>query len=286
LRIYLPESGASQSYRAVECHLLRHAKPLHGLGVASVTRRDVAEVLARLASENGSVGANRTRASLQAFFGWAMMRGLVEQNPVVGTYKAPESTREHMLSMTELAAVWRACADDAYGAAIKMLILTGQRRDEIGSLRWCEVRDDLILLPAERTKNKRAHIVPLSAPALAILSGRPRTGELVFGGWISWAYGKLRLDAALAAAGAKLDHFVQHDLRRSVATHMAELGIAPHVIEAVLNHQSGHKAGVAGVYNRASYEREKRQALDLWADHLMAAIENREPRVVPLARHA
>ena len=276
LRLYLPEKKQalrSSSYEAVERHLLRHAKSLHGLGVASVTRRDIAEILARLLSANGSIAANRTRASLQAFFGWAITRGLVEQNPAVGTHKAPESTRSRVLPLAELAHVWRASGDDAYGAVIKMLILTGQRRDEIGGLRWDEVRDDMIVLPGDRTKNRRPHVIPLSAPAQAILTGRPRTSEFVFDNLRSWAYGKQRLDARLTAAGAKLEKWIQHDLRRSVATHMAELGVAPHIIEAVLNHASGHKAGVAGVYNRATYEKEKRAALAMWADHVTAKVD-------------
>ena len=285
LRFYLPEKKQvlrGSSYEAVERHLLRHAKSLHGLGVASVTRRDIAEVLARLVSTNGSIAANRTRASLQAFFGWAITRGLVEQNPAVGTHRAPESTRSRVLPLAELAYVWRACGDDAYGAVIKMLILTGQRRDEIGGLRWDEVRDDTIVLPGDRTKNRRPHVVPLSAPAQAILVGRLRTSEFVFNNLRSWAYGKQRLDARLAAAGVKLEKWIQHDLRRSVATGTAELGIAPHIVEAVLNHVSGHKAGIAGVYNRATYEGEKRAALAMWADHVMATVEGRASNVVPL----
>jgi integrase len=285
LRFYLPEKKhvlRSSSYEAVERHLLHHAKSLHGLGVASVTRRDIAEVLARLVSTNGSIAANRTRASLQAFFGWAITRGLVEQNPAVGTHRAPESTRSRVLPLAELAHVWRACGDDAYGAVIKMLILTGQRRDEIGGLRWDEVRDNTVVLPGDRTKNRRPHVVPLSAPAQAILAGRPRTSEFVFDNLRSWAYGKQRLDARLAAAGVKLEKWIQHDLRRSVATGTAELGIAPHIVEAVLNHVSGHKAGIAGVYNRATYEKEKRAALAMWADHVIATVEGRALNVVPL----
>jgi integrase len=163
-----------------------------------------------------------------------------------------------------------------------MLILTGQRRDEIGGLRWDEVRDDTVVLPGDRTKNRRPHVVPLSAPAQAILAGRPRTSEFVFNNLRSWAYGKQRLDGRLAAAGVKLEKWIQHDLRRSVATGTAELGIAPHIVEAVLNHVSGHKAGIAGVYNRATYEKEKRAALAMWADHVMAAVEGQASNVVPL----
>ena len=126
-------------------------------GLSKIWRRQV--VVINHPGANGSIAANRTRASLQAFFGWAITRGLVEQNPAVGTHKAPESTRSRVLPLAELAHVWRASGDDAYGAVIKMLILTGQRRDEIGGLRWDEVRDDMIVLPGDRTKNRRPHVV-------------------------------------------------------------------------------------------------------------------------------
>jgi integrase len=282
LRLYLPEKKQAlrpDSYRGVERHLLRYARPLHGLGVALVTRRDVANVIASVTAASSGLTANRARASLSAFFAWCMTRGLVEQNPVIGTHVAPEQSRDRVLSVAELAAVWRACEDDAYGAIVRVLMLTGQRREEIGGLRWDEIKDDMIVLPGERTKNKRAHILPLSAPAQAIVAARPRTGEYVFGSqpFVSWSYGKRQLDAKL-----KLDPWIVHDLRRSVATGMAEIGVAPHIIEAVLNHASGHKAGVAGIYNRASYEKEKRTALAMWSDHLLAAVEGRSEKVVPL----
>jgi integrase len=286
LRIYLPEKKLAlrpRSYTGVERHLLRYAKPLHSLGVASVTRRDVAGVLATVAAQNGSLTANRARASLSAFFAWCMARGLAEQNPVVGTHVAPEQPRERVLSVSELAAVWRACGDDAYGAIVRVLMLTGQRREEIGGLRWDEIRDGMTVLPGERTKNGRAHVIPLAGAAQTILDARRSSSEYVWvKPFVSWSRGKALLDAKLAAEGVKLNPWVIHDIRRSVATGMAEIGVAPHIVEAVLNHQSGHKAGVAGIYNRASYEREKRAALALWADHIMAAIEGRAANVLPM----
>jgi integrase len=213
---------------------------------------------------------------------WAMGQGLVDSNPVIGTNLAPEQSRSRMLSLTELAAVWRACdgAEGAYGRIVRLLILTGHRRQEIGSLRWDEIRNNAIVLPPERTKNKRTHAVPLSTAAMALVG--PPTGDLYFFGarpYTSWSQGKHRLDAALTLAP-----WVLHDIRRSVATGMAEIGIQPHIIEAVLNHTSGHRAGVAGIYNHATYDREKRQALDLWAEHVTALVESREPDVVPLRR--
>ena len=204
---------------------------------------------------------------------------------MIGTNVAPEAPRSRVLPIGELAAVWRASGDDAYGRIVKLLMLSGCRAGEIGGLRLDEIRDDVIVLPATRTKNKRAHLVPLAAPALVVLAGwTKRYGDFVFAqrGFRSWSYGKQRLDARLAKAKVQLDPWTVHDLRRSVATGMAEIGIQPHIVEAVLNHVSGHKAGIAGVYNRATYEKEKKVALATWADHLLAAVEGRADKIVPL----
>ena len=160
-------------------------------------------------------------------------------------------------------------------------------RASIAALSWSEVGEGRIVLPPERTKNNREHVVPLSPEACAILE-RPRRGDFVFGRDIGrpfsgWSKSKERLDARITkTTGEGLAPWTVHDVRRSVATHMAELGIQPHVIEATLNHVSGHKAGVAGIYNRSSYEREVRAALALWSDHLLAAVEGRSAVVVPL----
>jgi integrase len=157
-------------------------------------------------------------------------------------------------------------------------MLTGQRREEIGGLEWSEIftAKRQIELPEARCKNKRApHIVPLSEPALARLQGLYSDGgKYVFGPFNSWCHGKKRLDNEIAKRrGAPLPPWTIHDIRRSVVTHIAELGFAqPHVIEAIVNHVSGTKAGVAGVYNRATYLPEKRQALEQWADYLMGIV--------------
>jgi integrase len=244
LRLYLPEKRqtlALNTCRALEHHLLRYAKPLHGLGVALVSRRDIGNLLATVAASSGQPSANATRASLSAFFSWCMGRGLVEQNPVIGTHAARLQPRTRVLSLAELAAVWRASGEDAYGAIVKLLILTGQRREEIGGLRFGEIGDGIVALPAGRAKNRRTHVIPLSAPAQAILAAQPPRSEFVFGtqAFVSWSWSKRLLDSALAAAGSKLTPWTLHDLRRSVATGMAELGVAPHIVEAVLNHISG-----------------------------------------------
>jgi integrase len=151
-------------------------------------------------------------------------------------------------------------------------------------LEWNEIGDSAINLRGRRIKNKRAHTIPLSEPAKAIIADIKRGNRThVFGrddsGFYGWAKCKARLDQKLDLA-----HWVVHDLRRSAVTHMAELGVQPHVIEAVVNHVSGHKAGVAGISNRHGYDKEKREALNLGAGHVTALVEGRKAVVVPMKR--
>jgi integrase len=254
-------------------HLTKLWKPLHGFPLASITRPIIATRLRELAKESGPISANRSRGTLSAMFGWAIREGLCEVNPVEGTNKNKEGTRERVLTGAELAKVWLACPDDPYGRIVKLLMLTGQRREEIGGLQWHEVKKDMLALPGTRTKNGRPHDVPLSNMALQVLEAQPAIvgRDIVFGigkgGFSGWSKAKGKLDAA-----CKVRNWTLHDLRRTAATKMADLGVQPHIIEAVLNHVSGHKAGVAGIYNRSAYAAEKRAALDLWAGHLQVEI--------------
>jgi integrase len=266
-----------------------HAKPLHAFPIVGVSQNDVVRLLESIARKSGGVTANRTRANLSALMGWVIRRGikLPAGNVASETDKAVrEQARERVLSDAELKAIWSGCLNDDYGTIIKLLVLSGCRVNEIGRLRWEEVHDEQIILPGARTKNKRAHAIPLSEPAKAILAGirrRPDRAHL-FGrrqdtGFSGWSAAKRDLDARI-----KIEHWTVHDLRRTVATSMAELGVQPHIIEAVLNHVSGHKGGVAGIYNRATYDKEKREALNLWAEHVTALVEGRAATVVPLKR--
>ncbi|HVI15041.1 MAG TPA: tyrosine-type recombinase/integrase [Pseudolabrys sp.] len=273
-----------RSYPDVERHLLVHSKALHGLQLAKIERRDIATVIAAVADNSGGVTGNRVRTSLSTFFSWAMMHGLIDSNPVVGTARNREQSRDRVLDPVELRIIWNNLPDDHFGAIMRLLALTGQRANEIAALRWSEIRDDVIVLPSDRTKNHRAHIVPLNAPTRAIIEAQPRRTnaagrprDLIFGHgegpFSGWSNAKEKLDQQITkAAGKPLPHWTPHDLRRTAATMMAEVGVQPHVIEAVLNHVSGHRAGVAGIYNRASYEREKAAALDLWGGRLMTIV--------------
>jgi len=280
-----------RSEAEIRRHLTKHAKPLHKMPISAIGQRNIAGLLGELAKDAGNVTANRVRASLCAFFGWLIREGvrLPEGNVASYTNKREEKSRERVLTNAELKTIWKGCLDDDYAAVLKLLMLTGQRANEIAELRWDEVHDEQIVLPAERTKNSRPHIVPLSESAKAILSNfSPGDRKYVFGrddsGFQGWSKAKEKIDARIAEAAKPLAHWTVHDLRRTVATQMAELGVQPHIVEAVLNHVSGHKSGVAGIYNRATYDKEKREALNLWAEHLLAIIEGRKATVVSMRR--
>jgi integrase len=303
LKPYLAEKRPTLSPRTIpeiERHLLVYAKPLHSLAVAAITRRDVSTLSAELATSIGNATANLTRTSLSGFFSWCVTKGLIEENPVRGSHRTAGKPRERVLTVPELVEVWHALdrvqiCNGAYAAIVRTLILTGQRRDEIGGLEFAELRDDLdrIDLPPRRTKPKRSHTIPLSDPVRAILRpwiDRTTDSPFVFGPhpFVSWSLGKRMLDEALVKAGIEIEPCVVHDLRRSAATGMGNINVAPHVIEAVLNH-SGAKADIlAGIdprlrrtYNQSVYENPKRDALVAWGDHVMAAVEGRSAAVVP-----
>ena len=277
----------ASSYKEVVRHLSRNLAALHGLNIAAVDKRAIATQLTRLTAVCGPTQANRTRASLCKFLDWCCREGLIETNPATFTNVNEERSRDRVLDDGEIFQIWNNLPDSDYGIIVKLLILTGQRRDEIAALRWSEVdfASGEIRLPGERTKNHRAHVVPLSPLAVALLEVQlvRHGGDFAFGRGRRGFNGIAKCKAALDSIVA-LPPWRTHDLRRAAATGMAELGVQPHIIEAVLNHVSGAKAGVAGIYNRASYEGEKRAALTLWADHVVALVEGRQRKVVPLRR--
>jgi integrase len=308
-----------RTYPDIERHLLKFSKPLHQLPIAKIARSDIKGVIASVTKNSGrngkaaNVTGNRCRASLSAFFAWAVAEKDLDANPVIGVMRNPEKSRERVLLPAELRAIWNALDDGDYADIIRLLALTGCRAAEIAGLRWSEIHDDSIILPGDRTKNHREHVVPLSAPASAIIARRQKRDDrdLLFGrgqqAFSGWSKSKGRLEAQIKEmTGKALPHWTPHDLRRTFATYVggglpeglearlspqdkklaAGLGISPHVVEAALNHVSGHKAGVAGTYNRSTYSSEKRQAVDLWADRLMAIVEGRDSNITPMRGRA
>ncbi|MFN0218244.1 MAG: tyrosine-type recombinase/integrase [Hyphomicrobium sp.] len=244
--------------------------------VREISKQDVLDVLDGVVAQGLPSAANHALAVVRKFFNWAVERGLVEQSPCL-TVKKPArvGTRERVLTEEELAHVWNAARVMGYpfGPLVQLLMLTAQRRNEVAGMRWRRVdtRESLWSLPAELTKSNRAHSVPLAAIAIEVITACPRLhDELIFPSsgadgttFSGFSKCKARLDAASGVTDWTL-----HDLRRTAATHMARLGVAPHVVERILNHTGGALGGVAGIYNRFAYQPEMRAALELWALHV------------------
>jgi integrase len=283
-----------RSFLEVKRHIEKHWEPFAKKPIHEINRRAIAIRLTEISAVNGPVAANRARATLSAFFSWAMGEGIVEHNPVAGTNKAiDEDPRDRVLTDAELGAIWAACRDDEYGRIVKLLMLTGQRREEVGGMLWDElgIESGLWTMQGARTKNGKRHILPLVPEAIQILGTikrRPRresfldrvfgTGEGGFGGW---SKAKINLDARIVEArGRPIADWRLHDLRRTVKTIMADkLDVRTEVSEAILNHA---KQGMEAVYNGAQYLTQKRRALEMWADYLRPIIEGADRKVVPL----
>jgi integrase len=238
-----------------------------------------------IAEECGAVTADRAKASLSALYAWAIDRGYTEVTPVLHIQRrASGKSRDRVLSEAELVSVWRACGElGEFGAIVRLLILTAQRRTEIGDLAWAEIDWERrqIELPGTRTKNHLPHLVPMSEEVARILS-KHKTRRHIFGvgsgGFAGWSKSKRALDALLPT---DIEHWTLHDIRRSAVTHMNERGIAqPHVVEAIVNHMSGAKKAVAGIYNKALYIDERRRALEAWAQHVLALVEGKTVSIV------
>jgi integrase len=270
----------------------------------------------------GNAMTGRTAAYGRAAFAWAMKRGMVQTNPFADLPVSKAVVeRERVLSEDEIAEIWWAAADagESYGSIIRMLLLTGQRRGEVAGMTWAEISADLTTwtMPGVRTKNGVPNVVPLSGSARDLLrrmlpedsaeadravAERRASGTLAFPGLLGspfagWSKAKDALDKSIVDARAKaaaeagttpstLVPWNVHDLRRTVATGLQRLGVRLEVTEAVLNHVSGTRAGIAGVYQRHDWATEKRAALDAWAAHVLAVLNGctATPNVATLVR--
>ncbi len=287
-----------------------HVLPEWGTrAIGDIAHKDVIRLLDKAADKTSPVRANRVLAAIRVLFNWALSRQIIHASPVAGI-KPPgkEVSRDRVLVGDEIKAVWNAFDKLGwpFGPAFKLLLITGQRRDEVATMRWRDVDLNLALwtLPRESTKADRMNEVPLSPLALEVLGTVKRTskeyvfstnGETPISGF-SKAKGRAELTIAmdrLQASGkakptakqinkAKLPDWRLHDLRRTVASNMAKLGIAPHVIEKVLNHSTGTISGVAAVYNRYGYADEKRAALGTWARALEAVVCPSDSNVIEI----
>jgi integrase len=271
-----------RSWRSIESRIRCHIIPKLGKkAVGDISRADVVEFLDELESKNAlHHQVNRCREALRAIFSYAIERELITVNPAIGVSKRAEVPRDRTLSADELTALWQAMdkLPKLQRAYFRMVLLTGARRNEVRALPWSELdlEAGLWRLPAERNKSGRLFEIPLSEPLLKTLRSLPRIGPMVFSldgkkpMSVEQLIARLRDNAGLA--NVRL-----HDLRRTLRTGLAELGVSFEVAERVLNHAM---PGLQAVYNRHNYMAEKRKALTLWADHVLALAENRALTVV------
>ena len=266
-----------RTLRALTHYLTVSLKPLHAMPVDRIARRHIAERLLALADDHSDIVVAKARQAMMGLFAWAMGQGLLDEgkaNPVIGTEKPKEGKpRERVLSDDELVRVWNACRDDEFGRIVRLLILFGCRRAEVGGMTWNEFDNPenptKWTLPASRSKNKRAHTLPLMPLAAAIIKSVPMmaTRDHLFGvssasGFTKWDLSKQKLDAR-----ANFRDWRIHDLRRTFSTRLHDLNVMPLIVEALLNHWSGHRSGSAGSYNYARYETQLKAALAMWEDH-------------------
>jgi integrase len=258
--------------------------------IVGITKRDVIELLDGVEARGAKYVRNRLHAHLSKLFNWAIGKDMITISPLAGIGSLPEKSRDRVLEEHEIRRIWLACdqVGEPYGSLVRMLMLTGQRRDEVCGMTQGEVNLDRALwtIPRERCKNDTTHDVLLSEAAITVLERVPQLGEFVFSitgtqPFKGFGRAKERLDALSEVTDWRL-----HDLRRTTATEMAKMGVAQHVVEKILNHQSGVIRGVAAIYNRHSYLDERRQALEAWARRLDAIVNGTTPNVVELTRRA
>lgn len=269
----------NRSWKETQRILNRYVMPEWGLRpIREITRRDVIGLLDAMVDRGAPVMAKQTHATIRKLFYWAVDRDIIDTSPCVRVpVPAHAIDRDRVLNDNELRAVWLACEPLKwpFGPLVRLLILTGQRRDEVATLTWPDIdeRNGLWTIPRERNKSNRTHEVPLSSAARAILDALPKVDRT----FVFTTNGVVPV-AGFSNAKRRLDDLSQvrdwhlHDLRRTAASGMARIGIAPHLIERVLNHKGGAMSGVAAIYNRHGYIEEKRIALQHWADHLERAI--------------
>jgi integrase len=263
--------------------------------IGDVTTHQIIDIIDGIADRGTVTAARRCHTRLQRLFSWAVERRIIGVSPMLGLSKpGAEVERERVLTDDELRRVWAAAQLIGWpiGSAVQLLILTCARRDEIGALRWQEISEGHIHLVGARTK-KAHYDIPLSTAARALIDTLPRvkgsplvfttTGTTPISGW---SRAKRNLDLAMGiiadpdTLGFDPDKLWRiHDLRRTAATWMQASGVQLQVVEAVLGHTAGSRAGVVGIYQRHTYAAEKREAIEMWGAHVAALVRD----VVPTA---
>lgn len=276
----LRHNRKSTSYETSRLLRSRFCPAWRGRDIRDIKRAEVLAILDKAVRSKRPSAANHALSAVRKLFAWCVERGLIEHNPCLGVSRpAPTASRERVLSDQELGAIWRAADEIGFpmGPITQLLMLTAQRRGEVAGMRWSEIDFNTATwsIPAQRTKNKRVHVLPLTPGVIAIVSNLPRINDdLVFparGSDTEAVSGFSKMKPKLAAL-TEVTNWTLHDLRRTAATTIARLGIAPHVVERILNHSTGTFGGVAGVYNRFQYLPEMRSALEQWNSHIIGLI--------------
>jgi integrase len=262
-----------RSARAVSNRLRREiGARWAGKSIHDIKKRDVVDLVTEISIRSAGV-AHETLKLLNAFLRWCVGRGVIDFSPAEGVQSYwREKSRSRVLGDPELGAILRAARDFVfpYGAIVELLALTGQRREEVAQMKWDEIDGASLTwcIPAERSKNGRAHVVHLSEEALEVIRRCPRRNALVFAtlrGNRAQDFGKHK--ARLDQLSGVTDWWL-HDLRRTLVSGLARLGVPPHVADKILNHQSGTISGVAAVYQRHEFLAERKQALEIWGNHV------------------
>jgi integrase len=258
---------AYESKRVLSKHML---PALQSKKLTEIHYQHVAEIIDRIKKKPA---ANHLYTETRAFLNWCVRRRYLTLSPLAGSTQPYSSVnRERVLTHDELRKIWYAAAElgGRYGAIVQLLMLTGQRRGEISKLRWECISGDQITFPAAIVKNKRTHSIPIGAMARQVIERIDHHSPMLFPAdghddrpFNAWSSSFLRLKALSGCS-----NFTLHDLRRTLATELASLGVAIHVIEKLLNHASGQISGIAAIYNRFNYANEVRQAIELWEKHL------------------
>ena len=275
LEMFIAQRLSQNRSRGEISRLLRRevGRPWAGRSIHEIAKRDVVEVVTAIEQRGAPVAANKTLKSIKTFLRWCVGRAVLDQSPAEGVpLPAKEVARDRVLDDEELARVILAARQigGPYSGIVELLALTGQRREEVARLQWEEL--DLArriwTIPKSRTKNAKAHVVHLSEQALAAVKRVDARGPLVFSllgtkPFQEFSRAKRELDQLSGVTGWRV-----HDLRRTCVSGMARLGVAPHVADKILNHQTGTISGVAAVYQRHEFLAERRAALDLWEAHV------------------
>ncbi|MBN9787410.1 hypothetical protein DMP17_02225 [Pseudonocardia sp. TMWB2A] len=274
--IKLHAQARNKSWREAERTLEREFVGAFGQrDIRDIKRFDVLEIMDAAIARGSTYQANRILSHVRRFFNWCVERGIVDVSPIVGL-KAPtkEQSRDRVLDDTEIIRLLRACRNDVYPFRqfVPILLATAQRRGEWAEMLWSEVDLEAKqwVIPAERSKNGKPHVVPLSAYALTMLNDVPRfvDCDYVFTTTRKSPVSGFSKMLRRLSEGSDTGEWRLHELRRTAASGMERASVAPHVVEKVLNHISGTISGVAAVYNRYAYDAEKRDALEGWGQHL------------------